>query len=145
MSGDAGLPPVVQDIDLDSAVVVRPRRRVVAGDGRVGRNDLLVAGRRHLLAGVGGPLHDQVAGGRAGTVADLIVVHHPPSLYFAGEVEAGWRRRQCRRNVGSHQQCARIMPCDLLSQLQFLGIDARGIIAQRDVLARVGNIEIDLP
>ncbi len=142
MPGDAMLAPVVKHVDLDGAVVVRSRGWIVAGDRGVGGDDLFIRRGKHLGLGLRGPLHHEVAGGGAGAVADLIVVHHAPgSFHLAGEVEARRRRGQRRGGVGSEQQSARIVPGCLFAELELHGVDASWIgLHGHAFLASVGAV-----
>ena len=125
---DPGLAPVIQHIHLVRAIVVRASHRIVASDRRIRGHDLLVGGRGHFLLCVHRPFHDQVPRGRAGAVANLIVVHHAPRLYLRGQIETCRRSRQRRRHVRRQQQSARIMSRHALAQLEF----------ERINLARIG-------
>ena len=79
--GDPGLTPVVQNVDLDRAIVICAGCRVIAGDARIRCDDLLVG--RWTIFFPAFAVHSMSGGLRGtGAIADLIVFHHPHFVTF---------------------------------------------------------------
>ena len=99
-------------------MVVRSRRRIVAGDGGIGRDDLRVRRGDRCGLGIGAPFHDEMLKGGAGAVAELVVIHHAPwDFDLVGEM-SWWRAaRAGRGGVGSEQQSPRWALASLVCRL----------------------------